>query len=368
MPGPVRWPSLLAITACLTAACQAPPERTSSSASAQASAPAVVEARVDRVTWSGAGLMLDDERVDAPPPDAPARMDGLFAALKLRREQWKELHPGAPFTSAVRLELPTEASCNGAASALQSIADAGYGDVTVRRGEQSQRVPPLSTAELAPLARGAARLFFRRDGEIEIFVRHGYAPVDVVPAEQLTAALAEWCGGAACLKQAQVFCERGAAFGPALAALVGLAAAQPQMALSFGREVAAQRPWSPAAAPARDVRPPLKRRARRAVRISSLTTSDNLTQGAVKPLLERQLDDLVACYQETAHMPAARLMKAELEIGKKGGVTNVTIRGDDLIDYDLDCLYLALAKTSLPAPGGGKSGLVSCGFAFTRSP
>ena len=60
--------------------------------------------------------------------------------------------------------------------------------------------------------------------------------------------------------------------------------------------------------------------------------------------------------------------KAELEIGKQGGVTNVTIRGDDLIDYDLDCLYQALAKASVPAPAGGKAGLVSCGFAFTRSP
>jgi len=260
---------------------------------------------------------------------------------------------------------------------VQSVADAGHTHVTLRFAESSLQLT-ISLLIFRPgLFVGEPDLFFRRDGQIELLRKRTFAPLDITRPAELAATVSEACGGSECLKHARVLCEAGAPFAGVFEALVPLASAQTKLTVSFAREVATQRPWAPPVAASKDPPLPLKRKARRAVRISSLTTSDNLSVDVTRPPLEAQLNDLVSCYEETSHAPAARLMQVELEVGKVG-VIDATIRGDDLIDYDLDCLYRALARASIPAPsrgthgggkqGAGKTGVVTAGFAFTRAP
>ena len=67
------------------------------------------------------------------------RVDGEFAALKLKREAWKTAHPGAAFPGVALLRMPRDTRALVVKSVFQTAAFAGYPNLAFAVGTGSPR-------------------------------------------------------------------------------------------------------------------------------------------------------------------------------------------------------------------------------------
>lgn len=115
------------------------PIRRSADASARAEkdAPPVVKGDYPVIDVDDTGLVTLD---GAPAGDTKvvrernrmAKLDGLFSALKEKREAWKQNRPGDPFPGVVGLRVGTTTPAIILKSAFQTAAFAGYPNITIQ--------------------------------------------------------------------------------------------------------------------------------------------------------------------------------------------------------------------------------------------
>lgn len=82
-----------------------------------------------RVTVAHGAVTIEGKAVGSL-PDKIERIDGLFEALKVRREAWKGAHPGKDFPGVVLLAIDRAASLAGVKSAFQTAAFSGYPNIS----------------------------------------------------------------------------------------------------------------------------------------------------------------------------------------------------------------------------------------------
>lgn len=113
----------------------APPEAPRPAPSA--AAPAAFEA--PRIALGPDGVALDGERVAEPPRrDRLGKVEGLFEALKARRERWRSARAGEPFPGRATLVVPPSATGLALLSTFQTTTYAGYPHITlVLDGEEA---------------------------------------------------------------------------------------------------------------------------------------------------------------------------------------------------------------------------------------
>lgn len=84
------------------------------------------------VSLDGNQVLVDGQIIGSAKSveDRLGRIDELFAALKTRRENWKQLQPNKPFPGVVILQIDQETKAVVVKSVFQTAAYAGYPNVS----------------------------------------------------------------------------------------------------------------------------------------------------------------------------------------------------------------------------------------------
>jgi len=157
----------------------------------------------------GSAIVLDGERVgDAADPAAP--IPALHDALRARREAWKKAKPTLPFPGKIDVALPDAVSCKAALGILETCAEAGFPNLSLKLGGVQRPLGLSASAFNEPWTR-AAHLWFRADGSVEIR-RHRCQPAyDVVAVKDIVSPLQKLLP-ASKLGGARIGCDETVAF------------------------------------------------------------------------------------------------------------------------------------------------------------
>lgn len=301
-------------------------------------------------------VSLGGERLAGPPADAWTKIEPLAAKLTERRAKWREQHPNETEAEGeLTLDLGPTLTCRAAMSVFMTAAQSGHGNITLKQGPVSLKLPYTPSPEdvgpdrcLVPVPTLATRFF--ANGDVDLALRPCGGIFDVMPAAQLGSMVNDFCKRSeGCFDVVRISCDAEVPMSTVLRALADVQKAYPKMAIGIGYpcEGEAPSPFYPrmvslpapsasnaaSASPAPSSAATAKKGAPPNVTVDTITVTGALTPTEVEEALRPLLPEIRACYEtgltETPDLKGRVVTK--LLVGRKGAVMQIT-RGESELD------------------------------------
>ncbi|MFO0549010.1 MAG: hypothetical protein U0271_11525 [Polyangiaceae bacterium] len=369
------------------------------------------DAREERgVSVDAAGVRLDGRSVAAAPGDEIKRVDALYTALKIAREDWKAKRPSEPFPGKMDVRLPADISCRAAMSVLGSVAFAGYTKLTVSVGDKQHalvfavpRPPDLndSTVSVSPV------LAFDQAGKVTVEKQPCGNAYDVVALKDAAGAPAGLLANKEVLRDVTARCDAGVGFAGVFDALVGVVdgtspgmavrdgvaaglapacidgephVAFPEFRAALEQVGAGGDPDAPTATWGRDdTFGPRKALApialpsgfKKDVTITVSEVSGGVDDRTVTNSIVSTRDKLLGCYAAglVNNGNLRGRIKATVQIGKRGLIVDQAFRSGDMPDGEVvRCVVAQLRSAAAIAPAPAKLATASVSLVFDDAP